>query len=194
MLIKQSDGSNLQIENKQIEELEAYAHLIKEWNHLNLVADSTLEDIWGWHILDSLSIFNWLKNNAKNKVIIDFGSGGGIPGIPLAIMGIEKVKLVERSENKLLFLSKIIKNNQYEALKFIENWPDEYILVSRGVDKIAKMLKLSNPRSEMLLYKKMDITEEIKEAEKFWEFEYSTIPRIYKASGKIVHIRNIRKK
>lgn len=70
----------------QMELLRKYVLLLLEWNQkINLISRADTTDLWGKHILHSLSIlFRW-KLRPKS-VAADVGTGGGLPGIPLAIM------------------------------------------------------------------------------------------------------------
>lgn len=85
-----------------IEKLEKYAYLIEKWQKaINLVAPSTLGDLWGRHILDSAQL--WPKVAGKGP-IIDLGSGGGLPGIVLSILGAEAITMIESDTRKGVFL------------------------------------------------------------------------------------------
>ncbi len=77
-----------------------YAELILSWNKThNLVSQSQIKNL-EHHIEDSLSVFDEV-----GQVVVDLGSGGGLPGIPIAINGPEKqVVLVESSSKKASFL------------------------------------------------------------------------------------------
>jgi 16S rRNA (guanine527-N7)-methyltransferase len=83
---------------------ETYADMLVKWQHVkNLVAPSTLPQLWSRHILDSYQLYGHL--NGANKVL-DLGSGGGLPGIILGIMlkGTGEVHLVESNQKKCAFL------------------------------------------------------------------------------------------
>jgi 16S rRNA (guanine527-N7)-methyltransferase len=85
-----------------IEKIQKYTHLIEKWQKaINLVAPSTLGDLWGRHILDSAML--WPVVAGKGR-IIDLGSGGGLPGIVLAAMGAEHVTMIESDTRKCIFL------------------------------------------------------------------------------------------
>ena len=77
-----------------------YAELILSWNKThNLVSRSQAQNL-DYHIEDSLSVFADV-----GQVVVDLGSGGGLPGIPIAIKGPEKqVVLVESNSKKASFL------------------------------------------------------------------------------------------
>ena len=85
---------------KEEDKKKQYADLILSWNKThNLVSHSQAKNL-DHHIEDSLSVFDDI-----GQAVVDLGSGGGFPGIPIAIKGPEKqVVLVESSSKKASFL------------------------------------------------------------------------------------------
>src|SRR5262249_36211932 len=85
--------------------LKKYVDLIRQWNKaINLVAPSTLDDIWNRHILDSVQLFAHIGRGP----VIDLGSGGGLPGLVLAMLGAAQniqVTLIESDTRKCVFLA-----------------------------------------------------------------------------------------
>ncbi|MGA9530925.1 MAG: 16S rRNA (guanine(527)-N(7))-methyltransferase RsmG [Candidatus Babeliales bacterium] len=91
---------------------ERYMHLLLEWNKKhNITAYETEEDIVEYHFRDSLALA--LINDPimmKNKTIVDVGSGGGFPGIPLKIYyPFLRLVLIEVNEKKRSFLHLVVK-------------------------------------------------------------------------------------
>ena len=84
-----------------------YVDLLTKWNAtINLVSKISISEVWERHIVDSLQIFNF-GSNATHWV--DLGSGGGLPGLVVAILASEKapnmlVTLVESDQRKAAFL------------------------------------------------------------------------------------------
>lgn len=88
------------------ERLEHFVELFKKWNKTtNLVAPSTLTELWSRHVADSAQIF---QLSPQPKKWIDLGSGGGFPGVITAIflaeLGDGWVDLVESNNKKAAFL------------------------------------------------------------------------------------------
>src|SRR5712671_3944885 len=93
------------------ERLDRYANLLVEWQaKTNLVAPSTLPNLWTRHISDSLQLLD-LATSAK--IWVDLGSGGGFPGVVLACALAEapgaNVHLVERNARKAAFLREAVR-------------------------------------------------------------------------------------
>src|SRR5947208_12742426 len=91
--------------------LDRYVDLLLEWQaKTNLVAPSTLPNLWTRHIADSLQL---LALAPAAKVWIDLGSGGGFPGVVLACALAERpgalVHLVERVAKKAAFLREAVR-------------------------------------------------------------------------------------
>ena len=93
------------------ERLEHFVELFKKWNATtNLVAPSTLPELWSRHIADSAQIFHL---SPQSGTWVDLGSGGGFPGIITAILLAEQqdgwVHLVESNNKKAGFLRVALK-------------------------------------------------------------------------------------
>ena len=87
-----------------------FAELLLEWNRgfSNLISTSDENRLVQRHILESLEPAHWIKSSGARRWL-DFGSGGGLPALPLAIAGIgESWTLVESRRNKTLFLRKVV--------------------------------------------------------------------------------------
>jgi 16S rRNA (guanine527-N7)-methyltransferase len=96
------------VSRETMEKLESYAALLKRWNpRINLVAPSTIPDLWDRHILDSCQIFSHAPKDAR--LWVDLGSGGGLPGLVCAIIAAEhmpecRFTLIESDKRKAVFL------------------------------------------------------------------------------------------
>jgi 16S rRNA (guanine527-N7)-methyltransferase len=91
------------VSRETLARLEAYAELLTRWSErINLVGRDTLPDLWRRHILDSAQLHPFIPSSAQN--LIDLGSGAGLPGLVLAILGVPGVELVEADSRKVAFL------------------------------------------------------------------------------------------
>jgi len=96
----------LDVSARQAQDLVGYMRLLEHWNSkFNLVSRRDVERLLSRHILDSLSISQWLRGER----VLDVGSGPGLPGIPLAMVNADRqFLLVDRSARKTRFLEQVV--------------------------------------------------------------------------------------
>jgi len=91
------------VSRETLDRLQAYVALLTAWNRrINLVGANTIGDIWRRHILDSAQLMPLLPDDTR--VVVDVGSGAGLPGLILAMLGVPDVHLVESDQRKAAFL------------------------------------------------------------------------------------------
>ena len=121
------DKSNFDIFDDKINMLVNFLEIVSSFNkQVNIIGTKQSDDIFIRHILDCLSIIE-LKQffsglAIKNKTILDLGSGGGFPGIILAIIYDKSTFfLVDRSEKKTSFLKDTVKFLKLENVSIVNN-------------------------------------------------------------------------
>src|SRR5579872_6350644 len=91
------------VSRETLDRLTLYVELLIAWNRrINLVGANTIGDIWRRHILDSAQLMPLLPDGTR--VVVDVGSGAGLPGLVLAMLGVPEVHLVESDQRKAAFL------------------------------------------------------------------------------------------
>lgn len=151
---------NLSLTDKQASELEKYVDLIKETNaKFNLVSKSALENLYEEHIADSLS-FGLLDLDDYNLTpefsLIDIGSGGGFPAIPIAILYPESVvACLDSVGKKMNFLKEVseklsrkldIQNDRIENLARDKKYRELFdIVTARALSGLNVLLEYSIP-------------------------------------------------
>ena len=154
------------MESKQKKLLEEYETFIISWNRTHNLISRSQTTFLKEHIQDSLAISSKLQ-----RCLVDLGSGGGLPGIPIAIANPEKtVILVESNTKKSAFLLNAtgrlgLKNTQVinERIEKIDTsiLPEQFDIVSRAVGSIKTNINLvsdllKNKRIELKLMKTED--------------------------------------
>lgn len=108
--------SEFSVSHETFEKLCVYKDALLTWNaKINLIARDTIEEIWQRHLLDSAQLFPLIQNirqtvsreTSTDFRLVDMGCGAGLPGIVLAMMGIENVTLIESDERKCGFLHRM---------------------------------------------------------------------------------------
>ena len=91
------------VSRETLDRLQAYVALLTAWNRrINLVGANTIGDVWRRHILDSAQLMPLLPDGTR--VVVDVGSGAGLPGLVLAMLGVPDMHLVESDQRKAAFL------------------------------------------------------------------------------------------
>ncbi len=177
-----------------------YVELLEEWGSaINLVSGK--EDLWQRHIIDSAQIVEYIGEDSSKR-ILDLGSGGGLPGIVLAIMKQSPITLVESDRRKSLFLKHCIQELKLPHAK-VENQRIEKcelrgdIVTARALASLNDLFEYVQPflseESTCLFPKGRNYAKECEEALRYWEYEKEVIPSL-SGDGALLRIRKIRKK
>jgi 16S rRNA (guanine527-N7)-methyltransferase len=130
----------------QISQLTSYYDLLLRWNpRLHLVAPCAPDEFATRHVLESLLLLPYLKNNAR---VVDVGSGGGLPVIPCLIVRPDlSAQLIESSAKKSVFLREALKTIQCEdrATVVVERFeklptPEANVITCRALDRFESLL------------------------------------------------------
>lgn len=161
----------------QIEQFEALEALYKDWNlKINVVSRKDIDELYLRHVLHSLSIAKVIQFNNGAK-ILDVGTGGGFPGIPLAILFPEcQFHLVDSIAKKIKVVDEVVEGLQLTNVKTthgrVEDIKAQYdFIVSRAVAAMptfvrwvkGKIAKKSNHelKNGILYLKGGDLSEEL---------------------------------
>jgi 16S rRNA (guanine527-N7)-methyltransferase len=164
--------------------LDRYVELLLQWQaKTNLVAPSTLSNLWTRHISDSLQL---LALAPHATAWTDLGSGGGFPGIVLACIMAERggrVDLVERNAKKAAFLREALRVTEAPGTVHLADIVDYVDSVARAPDCVTAralaplhvLLELTAPLvqkgAKALLLKGQDVESELTEATKYWNIQ-----------------------
>ena len=134
--------------DKQKQQFEQIGNLYPEWNaKINVISRKDIDNLWVNHILHSLAIAKFI-NPVTGTTFLDMGTGGGFPGIPLAIMWPEcKLHLIDRIGKKIKVAQDIAQQIGLDNVTFqhgdIGECRNTYdFVVSRAVMRLAELLPL----------------------------------------------------
>ncbi len=168
------------LRKEQIGQFDALLPLYEEWNaKINVISRKDMDSFYERHVLHSLAIARLIQFNPGTK-IMDLGTGGGFPGIPLAIMFPEvDFHLVDSIGKKILVVGEVVKELGLQNVRFEKrnaaSVKGEFdFVVTRAVARIEKLLDLVEPKiypsvsntlpAGILALKGGDLSEEIKES------------------------------
>ncbi|MCB1516239.1 MAG: 16S rRNA (guanine(527)-N(7))-methyltransferase RsmG [Hyphomicrobiaceae bacterium] len=194
--------------NLVVGELESFFAELQKWQRAqNLVSRETLGNFWNRHVRDSLQLLPHLSGLGKN--MIDAGSGGGFPALPVAIAqkgSDRRFVLIESNRRKVSFLRAMIRRFELNAIvidKRIEAVDPDLIgtvdvITSRATASLSDLLdwttRLRNPDSVALLHKGREFREEVANALKVWQFDVLEIPSVTDPESAILKLSRIRSK
>jgi len=135
----------------QQQRLLAYLELLNKWNRVyNLSALRQLEEAIPYHLLDSLSALPTIDGGALPLSLLDVGSGGGQPGIPLAIARPDwSITLLDSNHKKSSFLQQAVIELKLANVNVVRARVEHYQhesyawIVTRAVASLAKIVHLS---------------------------------------------------
>lgn len=193
----------LGVARETVSRLSTYVDLLCKRNEqLNLVAASTLQQVWQRHILDSAQLVSLIPTEART--IIDLGSGAGFPGMVIAIMLRDRpgltVHLVESIQKKCRFLGEVkdatgapvqVHWARAEALPVTK----ADVITARAVAPLEKLLGLAYPffktDSIGLFLKGKSLGDELTLASKSWKLDSTPIPSRSDPSGTVLRVTGL---
>lgn len=189
-------------------DLESYAALLKKWQAIqNLVSRETLGAIWQRHFADSVQIMALL--DAEDREMLDLGSGGGFPALPLAIAskGLDRhFTLVEPTARKVSFLRTVARELELNVT-VIGRRSDEIdsretpvpdVITSRALASLPQLCAWMEPffanKTRALLHKGREHVDEVRESGALWHHDVLINRSDTDPSGVILTLTNLRRK
>jgi 16S rRNA (guanine527-N7)-methyltransferase len=185
--------------------LEVFVELLLRWqSRINLIAPSTIAQVWTRHVADSLQL---IALAPAARVWVDFGSGGGFPGLVVACALADEpgalVHLVESNGKKAAFLREAVrvtgapaKVHQERAENFGESCTETvHAVTARALSPLKTLCDQAFPliaRGAIGLFPKgQDVDAELTEAAKYWSIQASKVPSKTSPEGCIVVVRSL---
>ncbi|WP_306005798.1 16S rRNA (guanine(527)-N(7))-methyltransferase RsmG [Aquicoccus porphyridii] len=192
------------VSRETLDRLEIFAGLLEKWNpRINLVARSTLADLWTRHIQDSLQVMRCVDGEIDHWA--DFGSGGGFPGLIVAICAKElgyphRVTLVESDTRKATFLRTVLREADVAGHVIPERIEEvapleANVISARALADLSRLFALASPHLSddgfCLFPKGANWRSEVQTARNSWQFTYDTIPSVTESNAVILKIKGL---
>ncbi|MBX2974706.1 MAG: 16S rRNA (guanine(527)-N(7))-methyltransferase RsmG [Ignavibacteriaceae bacterium] len=197
--------------NPEITQMERLAHfadlVVKKNEDLNLISRKDTEFIIENHVFVSAFITKYIPERCTK--FLDIGTGGGFPGIPIAVMrpdlnGVlvdsigKKIEAVKDFVDKLMLNNAHIENMRVEAPEFIDKYKNSFdLFVTRGTEPLIVLLRyilpLMKDKAYLMAIKGGDLSEEFQKVELKYK---SNIKKstVYELHYKPSNIRNVKGK
>ena len=193
LLEKSLKKLNIEFNNEQIQKFNAYYELLIEWNNkINLTTITEYDDVVSKHFIDSILICGFI--DLSGKKIIDIGTGGGFPGIPVKIISPDTdIVLLDSLNKRVNFLNEVISELKLEKIEAIHGRAEDLAhdknlrgkfdySISRAVANLSTLSELCIPflkkGGTFISYKSENTDEEIKDAESAIKILGSKIERV----------------
>lgn len=197
-------AAGVDVSRETLEKLHALEGLVRKWTtKINLVAPSTLPDLWERHIVDSAQLFPLAATGWKTWV--DLGSGAGFPGLVIACMAddAQNVTLVESDARKASFLLTATRELGLTCKVLVERAERLQIsacdvVSARALAPLSGLLDLAAPfvhQGSVLLFPKgRNHAAELTQAQANWDFEVDRIQSITDPEARILRMTRIAKR
>ena len=215
-------AATFNVSRETIDRLTTYEELLRQWQKaVNLVAPGTLDAVWHRHFADSAQLLTLAPPGPHHW--IDLGSGGGFPGLVIAILLAEApspgprgepshhVTLIESDTRKAAFLREVIRkvgisgavavdvlSIRAESARIKVNDSFPRVICARALAPLDRLFELAAPLSPpgttALMCKGKGVAEELQTAEMTWNFNVELVPSVTDRDGRIAVITNLERK
>ena len=192
------------VSRETYDDLQRFSDLVRKWTvKINLISPSTVPDLWERHVIDSVQIYASAPETFEKWV--DIGSGGGFPGIVVAILGKEKhpnavFVLIESDLRKATFLRTAIRELGLSAVVLAERIEQAApqgadVVSARALSTLSTLLPFVerhlNPNGYAILHKGKKARDEVAEARISWRFALEESPSLTDLDAQILVVKRI---
>lgn len=197
--MKQSGGGRGDVSRETKDRLDVFAALLLSWNRtINLISRKDEPALWERHIEDALQLRHYIPDGIERA--IDLGSGGGLPGLVLAIATDCTFHLIESDHRKAAFLREAARLSGANAVVHaarIEavSLPPARLVTARALAPLAALIGLARPfltdDGLLLAPKGANAEAELTAARQQWQMQVSRAPSTTQAGATILKITEV---
>ena len=197
-----------QVSRETIISLEKYEELLINSNKkMNLISKSTINDIWHRHFLDSIQAIDFIDKN--QETLVDIGSGAGFPGLVISIIALErkiplKIKLIEKSPKKIIFLNDVISKLKLNVVAIHQNVQDEKFkftddaFIARAFKPLTEVIELihskANNLRKIIIFLGKSGKQELLQASKKWDIKYKQRMSVTSSDSFVIEVNELKKR
>ncbi len=190
----------LNVSRETLQRLQGYVDLLGRWNRrINLVSAESLKDVWRRHILDSAQLIRHIDPGAR--VLVDLGSGAGLPGLILAILGVPEVHLIEADQRKAAFLREAARVTNTSVtihaarIDSVPAFPAD-VVTARALAPLSELLAWSalfvGETTVCLFLKGQGLRDELTAAQQKWIMRTQILASLADPTGHILRVEGLR--
>ncbi len=196
--------SKIPLSDEQIHKINEWVDTLLLWQKkINLIAPSTVDDIWVRHVMDSLQLTQYLPKDTTGEYL-DLGSGAGFPGLAISLFWQGTCHLVDADQKKSIFLKEVVRlwnetkhinihNTRIDQLQVKQQYT---LITARALAPLDALLTmiypLINNETMLLLPKGQSWENEIQQVQKTWSFTCAHYPSITNENAVILQITNLK--
>lgn len=198
--------SRFNVSRETVELLDIYhAHVLRWQPAVNLIARRTLDEIWHRHFADCAQLAPLVPEHART--LVDLGSGGGFPGMVLAVLLRDKslkVTLLESDQRKAAFLRDlaraveidlVVLSTRIETDASVRSVGKADVVTARALAPLDRLLALAAPfccvSSLCIFPKGRDVASELEVAQRDWRFAVELVQSETDGEARIALVRNL---
>ena len=192
-------GAALSVSRETLSRLTKFVDLLLKWQRsINLIGPGTVDDVWRRHVLDCGQLVRFLPH--RRARVLDIGTGAGLPGMVLGILGVPNIQMIESDAKKCVFLREAARITE-TPVKIIEARAESAlcepadVVTARAVAPLTRLLELTEQYIKMnticFFFKGKDLENELTDIKNNWNMQFETHPSLTQRDGVILQLESV---
>lgn len=200
-MIANRHGWGTDVSRETLERLEIFAELLlEESQRQNLISPDSAANLWERHIIDGAQLFD-IAGAVGNWA--DVGSGAGLPGMVVAILGGTPMTLIEPRKLRAEFLKRVVQQIGLPDVRVLDKKVEQVsgsfdVITARAVAKLDRLFgmtrHLAHDGTKWVLPKGQSVKSELDEARRTWQGEFRLVPSRTHPDAAIVVAEHVRRR